>query len=246
MKNKLDVQTSKAYANGLHHFLKSPQGQKISQMFINVLKDANIITQGHHMMQFGGSKSDLWLQTLPHQHIFHINAHASRTQKNLICEPEHLPLNRNAIDCAIMPLFLEGYDGNLCALFNELDRVLKSSGTLIIWGINPLGSWGCLKFLHLLNTPSHKLHLHFPIALKKVLTHRGFHVEYLKGFYFLPPIQSLNTLNRLELVNEVGMMLSPFPASFYCMVLKKRDTIPKTPIFDITHSLAMNRSLYNC
>ncbi len=241
--------TLSGYSQGLQTYLASPQGVQVSNLFINELHKINFSHEGGHLMQFGGSHIDPWLSLFPHSHPFVVNPTMAKTKKNLFTNPVHLPLQRNCVDCVLMPLYLEGYLGDLRALFDELDRVMRSCGYLIIWGINPVGMWGILKHFHLINTPSKRFNLRYPLLLKKMLAERGFSVEYLNGFYFLPPIQSQAMLRRFEVMNEVGMMLWPFPSTFYCLVLKKLNTVPPTPLFNFNQSFSPNPSLislHNC
>ena len=50
---------------------------------------------------------------------------------------------------------------------------------------------------------------------------RGYKLENLSHFYFIPPWVNEPWLRRLEVLNEMGKMLWPCPAGFYCLVMRK-------------------------
>lgn len=62
-------------------------------------------------------------------------------QKSQIeCALNQLPLDRNSIDCIIVPLTLETFGSSL-SLIDEIDRVLSPMGFVILLGINPWSLW---------------------------------------------------------------------------------------------------------
>lgn len=141
---------------------------------------------------------------------------------------DQLPFARDSIDCIIAPFIFEA-----CSFSNspidELDRVLKPMGYIIFFGINPLSSWGIgmhLKWLGLLGQTEVKLHSSF--LLKKELLEKGYRQCALSSFYYIPPVSSKNTIQRLEFLNEMGKMLWLIPAGFYCLVVQKFQVIAPT------------------
>ena len=68
------------------------------------------------------------------------------------------------------------------------------------------------------------------------MLHRGYVQCNLSSFYYIPPVSSESLLHKLEILNELGKMISPCPAGFYCLVVQKQHEIHpnllQTPIED--------------
>ncbi len=54
-----------------------------------------------------------------------------------------------------------------------------------------------------------------------MLTQRGFRQCTLSSFFYLPPVKNEYFIKKLEFFNEMGKMIWPFPAGFYCFVAQK-------------------------
>ena len=105
-------------------------------------------------------------------------------------------------------------------------------GHLVFMGINPLSFWGlssCIKTLPCFGRAHVKLRS--AMWLKNKLNLRGYQLCDLKSFYFIPPLMHEYWIKRLEFLNQMGKMIWPFPAGFYCLVVQKREIIDNSILY---------------
>lgn len=220
-----------------NHWLDGPQGSAVSRSFGAELSLHASSLRGNVLLQLGGHIHNPWLTTLAYQQKWVGSVAESFAPASLQLDFLDLPFDRHSVDCVLMPLTLECQNKNESYLFDEIDRVTKSSGYVVIWGVNPWGFWGIANRCNLLKRMGFgQLTCRSPMSIKRALVLRDFYVCSLNGFYFLPPVGSMRSLQMLEVLNEVGMMLWPFPASFYCLVMQKMSPIQLTPILNIDDS----------
>ena len=50
---------------------------------------------------------------------------------------------------------------------------------------------------------------------------RGYVVRGFVNFHYLWPVNQPYWIHKLEFLNEMGKMLTPFPAGFYCLIVQK-------------------------
>lgn len=220
----------------LSRWIHTPQGIAVTHQYIQQLHHLDYLLKGEALLQLGGASSDPWLASMKYRHQWVIQEALTSPEPSLLTNYSQLPFDRHRFDCIHLPLFLEQYPGDLSGLFDELDRVLKSNGHLVVWGINPWGFWGLARRLKLISPEFNSIQLVSPLTIKHALNWHGFYVALLSGFYYLPPLHGEKALKRCEIFNEIGLMLWPFPASFYLMVFKKLDPIGLMPIPKIQES----------
>ena len=105
---------------------------------------------------------------------------------------------------------------------DEIDRVLKPMGYAILFGINPLSFWGgALAMQRLACFGPSKATLISSFALTRMMLHRGYRQCALTGFYYIPPVSNDYLIQKLAFLNEMGKMIWPFPAGFYCLIVQK-------------------------
>jgi hypothetical protein len=138
---------------------------------------------------------------------------------HLVTALNRLPLNRDSVDCILAPLTMNVLDESL---LDEMDRVLKSMGHLIFFGINPWSFWGLRWHWN----PLHSLSTQWTSSfrLKRALSRRGYQTALYHPFYYIPPVQEEGWIQKLEVLNEMGKMIKPFPAGFYCLIVQKHQT----------------------
>lgn len=224
--------------NQFNVWLTRPQGAAVSHSFGSELLSHQDQLQGNVLLQLGGAIDNSWLSSLAYHQKWVGSSKDSDALMSLKLDFQDLPFDRHSVDCVMLPLTLEQQDNHESDLLDEIDRITKSSGYLVIWGVNPWGFWGIANRLNLLGRMGFgPITCRSPMSIKRALAQRGYDVCSLNGFYFLPPVGSMRSLRMLEVLNEVGMMLWPFPASFYCLIMQKWSPIQPTPILNVCNAI---------
>ncbi|OGV26619.1 MAG: hypothetical protein A3F18_06510 [Legionellales bacterium RIFCSPHIGHO2_12_FULL_37_14] len=212
----------------LDQWFLTAQGQAVSSSFIEELKSWKELKQsmrGDCLLQLGTAGDHNWLPLFNYKTKLIISP-CTYNYKNV--QSAHvlglikaLPFAESSIDCLISPMALEPHSWPLHPL-DEFDRVLKPMGYIVFLGISALSLWGlALRFG---NLPYLARGLINPVSifkLKHALLHRGYSLCYLEPFFYIPPAKSKKWLDRLEIFNELGKMISPCPGGFYCMIVQK-------------------------
>ncbi|WP_419418652.1 methyltransferase domain-containing protein [Legionella sp. D16C41] len=213
----LEEQQSKFYA--LNDWCHTEQGVKVIQAFLSELTPLKDLLHGNTLLQLGYCGSNLFTSNLRFQHKWIATPYLDKTS-NAVMLFNQLPLDRESIDCLIAPLTLDILAAK--SSLDEIDRVLKPLGYIIFFGINPISLWGWWlqkankkSFAELLGKPRSVL------SIKRAMSHRGYIQCHLSTFYYVPPCKSEKWLKKFELFNEIGKMISPIPAGFYCLVMQK-------------------------
>ena len=227
-----DAQKSRFRA--LDNWFNTPQGIDLSGAMASELAHLNEFLYGETLLQLGNSGGDSWLKALHYSHKWYVTPYMNPSS-TLISSFTQLPIDRNSVDCVIAPLILEGFGSK--NPIDEIDRILKPMGYVVFFGINPMSLWGCFVRLRRfscfgpLNGKAKSVFL-----VKRAMLHRGYVQCNLSTFYYIPPVSSESLLHKLEILNELGKMISPCPAGFYCLVVQKQHEVPpdllQTPIED--------------
>ena len=51
-------------------------------------------------------------------------------------------------------------------------------------------------------------------------------------FLLHPPVTNKTLINHLEFLNQMGKMIWPFPAGFYCLIMQKYQPVGPTALFN--------------
>jgi len=222
----LNDPTQKEKLDHLNNWFLKPQGLGIGHAFITELKPFRDHLRGNRLIQLGSGGQHPWLTGLRYRHQWIISPNLPETDIAICASLQTIPLERQSIDCVMVPLIMEVFSQSL-PMIEEIDRVLKPMGYVVFLGINPFSFWGlALKIGHLKCFGPHAGHLVSSFTLKQHFLNRGYRQRTLNFFYFLPPIENPKILNHLAFLNPMGKMLWPFPAGFYCLVMQKFETLP--------------------
>lgn len=228
----LDEQKSRLQA--LDHWFLSDQGQHVAKTFLAELQSIESLFYGENLIQLGNCGNNIFFSVGRFQYRWITTPHQSPSAK-LITLMNQLPLDRHSVDCIIAPLTLEALSHDKSPL-DEIDRILKPMGYVVFFGINPISLWG-LWLRAAKNTcfASHHSSAKSVLSLKRGMLHRGYVQRHLSTFYYLPPVNNKKLREQLQIFNELGKMISPVPAGFYCLVVQKYQEnpiglIPKFPI----------------
>lgn len=204
----------------LEEWFNTPQGLDISGFFKSELSHLKGLLYGETLLQLGVSGKNTWLQALHYSHKWQASPYPSPLS-TLISSFNQLPIDRNSIDCVIVPLVMEVFDLTKSPI-DEIDRILKPMGSVVFFGVNPLSLWGVnLRFMPSSCFGSIKAKPKSVLSLQRAMMHRGYFQSYFSSFYYIPPVSKKHSLDRLEILNELGKMISPCPAGFYCLIMQK-------------------------
>ncbi|MDP3269101.1 MAG: methyltransferase domain-containing protein [Legionella sp.] len=221
-------QQTKQYS-ALNKWFKTPLGEVVAHEISTQFDPVSNFLKGETLLQLGSCGENLWLNSLDFEHKWIVSPFSLDSTISIECGLNQLPLNRNSLDCVIVPLALEPF-GNRLNLIDEIDRILKPMGFVVFLSINPWSLWSAALKLGLLKCyADNKVKLRTPFHLNRILLQRGYRQCTLNNFCYIPPIQNKSLIKKLNFVNEVGKMLWPFPSGFYCYIAQKYQYI--TPSF---------------
>lgn len=219
----LNLETQSIKYRSLDEWFLSDQGTRVAQAFAYELQHFRSLIMGNTLLQLGYCGDNLWLSSLRFRHKWIVTPYFELQKTTFSAPMDELPLERNSVNCVIAPLAMEAFSKAKNPL-NEMDRVLKPMGYLIILGVNPISCWGAsLKWGHLACFGRAKSTLMSSFTIKRDLMHHGYVQCAHLGFYYIPPIFHGRLLKTMAFFNEMGKMLWPFPAGFYCLILQKRE-----------------------
>lgn len=205
----------------LDKWFKTNQGQLVSDAFVEELQLYKKLLKGHCLLQLGDCSNNRWLNLINTASCWMVSPDKANKGLDLVAETHHIPLERDSIDIVIVPLSMEVYSEKI-NLIDEIDRVLKPMGYVVVLGINPWGLWGLASKLRLFSCfGESQPFLHSPMRVNRQFNQRGYRQCVMEGFYFLPPLKSKRLTQRMHFLNVLGKMLWPFPSSFYCYIAQK-------------------------
>ncbi len=209
----------------LNEWFNLSLGLSVANEFSDQLKSVNDYLRGETLLQLGNCGDNPWLDILSFKRKWIASPFALGNKIHLECSFNQIPLNRNSLDCILAPLTLEPY-GNSLSLIDEIDRILKPMGFIILLSINPWSLWGgAMKcgLLHCYN--DRKIKMRSPLHVNRVFLQRGYRQCALSNFCYIPPVNSKSLIKKLTFFDEVGKMLWPFPSGFYCYIAQKFESI---------------------
>lgn len=214
-------------------WFKTPQGQRVARAFASELKEPAELFSGKRLLQLGFLGDNAWLSELRFRHKWLATPYETTQNSALVTSMTSLPIARSSIDCVIAPLTLEafGHDKNP---IDEIDRILKPMGYVVFFGVNPWSFWGgAVRFgaLHCFGD-NHNGILCSSLFLKQAMLSRGYSQCMLSSFYYIPPVANKKLIDNLEFFNEMGKMIWPFPAGFYCLIVQKYQPAGPTVLFN--------------
>jgi len=216
----LDEQANKYRA--LDDWFQLPQGRHVAQAFACELAHVSDQISGRKLLQLGSCGENLWLPELRFRHKCLISPCIVPHKSLIISSLAALPIERDSIDCVIAPLTFEAFAGSKNPL-DEIDRILKPMGYAIFFGINPWSFWGAALRWGGLACFGHgsTATLISSLAIRRMMLQRGYRQCALSSFYYIPPVTSEFLIQKLTFFNEMGKMVWPFPAAFYCFIAQK-------------------------
>jgi len=217
----------------LDEWFQIPQGCRVAEAFASELMQLSERLTGNSLLQLGSCGNNSWLSALKYRRKFLVSPCVLSKRTALISSLTALPIERDSIDCIVAPLTLEAFSGVKNPL-DEIDRVLKPMGYTIFFGFNPYSFWGAaLRFGHVRCFGNADTMLTSSLSLRRMMLQRGYRQCALTSFYYIPPVTSESLIHKLEFFNEMGKMIWPFPAAFYCFIVQKYQHIAPNALVDL-------------
>ncbi|KTC90304.1 class I SAM-dependent methyltransferase [Fluoribacter dumoffii] len=209
----------------LNKWFQSPLGLFAAHEFLVNLESEGDYLFGETLLQLGNCGDNIWLKKFKYIHKWIASPFSLPNKVQIECALNHLPLDRNSVDCIIVPLTLEPF-ANSFSLLDEIDRVLKPMGFVIFLSINPWSFWGGALKIGLLHCYSdQKVKMRTPFTLNRILLQRGYKQYSLSNFCYIPPVNKPDLIKKFTFLDEIGKMLWPFPSGFYCYIAQKYQVI---------------------
>lgn len=219
------IELQKKQFRTLNKWFRSPLGLYVAHEFLIHLELEKDYLWGDTLVQLGACGDNLWLQKFNYKTKLILSPYPLAHKIHLQSALNHLPLDRNSVDCVIAPLTFEPFGTNL-NLLDEIDRVLKPMGFILLLGINPWSVWGGALKLGLLGCYAHqKIKMRSSFSINRMFIHRGYRQYSLNNLCYMPPINNNSLIKKMTLLDEIGKMLWPFPSGFYCYIAQKYQLI---------------------
>jgi len=216
----MDEQENKYLA--LDNWFLTALGNRVAHAFATELTQVSDQFNGQNLLQLGSCGDNIWLPLFKFKNKWIATPSNIPNKSLLISSLNMLPIERDSIDCVLAPFTLEAFAKGK-SVIDEIDRVLKSMGYAIFFGINPFSfwgaafHWGCVRPFNKEN----RLVLSSSLTLKHALLNRGYRICAYTNIFYIPPVTSPYLIKKLEFLNEMGKMIWPFPAGFYCIIAQK-------------------------
>lgn len=210
--------------HALDKWFQTSEGKPVEEAILVELMRFSQLVAGKNMLQLGACGANSWLDIFKVASSWIVSPDRSGKSVDFVSFIDQLPLDRSSVDVVIAPLTLEAFAEKI-SLIDEIDRVLKPMGYVIIVGINPLGAWSLAARLGFFSCfGEQKPAIHSPFKMNRLFLQRGYRQCILKGFWYIPPFKNPQWIKRLNFLNEVGKILWPFPSGFYCYIAQKYET----------------------
>lgn len=225
----MDIQCEKSRFKALDDWFITPHGRRIGAVFAAELAPVRDCLFGHHLLQLGSFGDNAWLKDLSFPKKWLVGPSPVKEKIAFCASMTALPVERNSIDCVVAPFTFELFSKVNNPLY-EIDRILKPMGYVVFFGINPWSFWGLASRLGLARLFSYRsVNTHSALTLKRMILSHGYRQCLLTSFYYIPPFCNENLIHKLEFLNEMGKMVWPYPAGFYCFIAQKYDPCLVSP-----------------
>lgn len=212
----------------LNKWFQTPLGLFAANEFAVNLELVQELLGGETLVQLGACGDNVWLKKLKFSHQWIVSPFALSNKIQIQSELNHLPLDRNSIDCIVAPLTLEPFNSS-SSLIDEIDRVLKPMGVVVLLCFNPWSLWGgAMKCGTFTCYRDRTIKMRTPFNLNRMFIQRGYAQISLSHFCYIPPVNNVSLIKKLSFLDEIGKMLWPFPSGFYCYIAQKYQIVQPT------------------
>jgi SAM-dependent methyltransferase len=205
-----------------HDWLATPLGRSVLETEARVLQESLADVFGFETLQVGrwGEAAELSASARTQHH--RCVAPDARGKGAIRASYDALPIATGSVEAVLLPHTLE-HAADPHGLLNEVERVLRGDGHLVICGFNPLGPWG-VRHMFARRHP-------FPPPVTRLLTdHRirdwlrllRFEIVTTTWYLFAPPWTRRTKPDRTGWLDRRGPELFPPLAGAYLVKARKR------------------------
>lgn len=215
----------------LRDWYASPLGKSLELSELAAVRDALGMLFGFHLLlvapPWQGSPLDAC--RIPHRMVMPRVWQGRAQTSGLVGAPEALPVITDSLDTIILPHTLE-FVNQPHEVLREVDRCLIPEGHVVILGFNPYGLWGLWRLLY-----GWRRRMPWTgrfISQTRVrdwLALLGFDTLACRPLLFRPPLPSLASPQRLQLLDQLAERGWPIPAAGYQLLARKR-VVGMTPL----------------
>ena len=215
----------------LRDWYASPLGKSLEVSELAAVRDALGMLFGFHLLlvapPWQGSPLDAC--RIPHRMVMPRAWQGRTTASGLVGAPEALPVITDSLDTIILPHTLE-FVSHPHEVLREIDRCLIPEGHVLIIGFNPYGLWGLWRLLY-----GWRRRMPWTgrfISQTRVrdwLALLGFDTLSCRPLLLRPPLPSLASPQRLQILDQLGERGWPIPAAGYLLLARKR-VVGMTPL----------------
>ncbi len=219
--------------SGVEAWFRTQHGHRVLRQFREQLHPLSSAIKGDKIIQLGLTSSAPLCSQLSFSHDWLVSRAKSENTLTIQADYDYLPFENESMNAILMPLSFCDRPFQDWPL-DEVDRVLKSMGYVIIFAVNPLSLWGIGMHFRSVSF-IHKRVNHIPslFQLKRALMRRGFQHYHVNYFYYLPPVSKNIAINRFRVIEQMGGLFPPWPAAFYILVMKKSNLIYPNATFPV-------------
>ena len=218
-------------SGNLGQWFQGRLGQAVLRVERNYLTRVLPDLFGYHILQLGalGDMRLLDSSRINHKVITASGHDVLPAEINVICDQHALPVGSDSVDVMVLPHVLE-FDSHPHQTLREMERVLIGDGHAIIIGFNPWSLWGLWRLFRAWRDRAPWNAKYISMArLKDWLALLDFEVTRTEYFYYLPPLETLRLMQKLEFMEQLGRFGWRYFGGIYLVVAKKR-VIPMTPV----------------
>lgn len=162
--------------------------------------------RGNDLLQIGKSDDPAYSESARVLRTFYLDANVQPTQQHrslIQGHPDCLPIQSESIDIVLLVHQLDSAKNPL-AILQEVHRVLRPNGRIVIMGFNRWSLWNCFH-------QTMRFHSEFfPTKIKRLLNSLDFEVTLHETFCFWPPSQFAEVLGQfcLPYAGAVSMLVA--------------------------------------
>ena len=136
--------------------------------------------------------------------------------------PAMLPIQSDSLDIVVLPHVLD-FSSEPHQVLREVERILIAEGHVVILGFNPWSLWNISrKFLFWTKQAPWNARFLSSARVVDWLALLGFDVVKRQSYFYLPPIQNENIINKLGILERIGQRIWPKFGAGYVLVARKR------------------------
>ena len=201
-------------------WLKTPLGEALLQQEARIVEEALDGIFGEHCLQLGiwGDKRTFLRFTRTQRCA--LIAESGAGEPSAIAELHRLPVETDSLDAVLLPHTLD-YSDRPHAILREVDRVLRSSGHLVILGFKPGGLWGLRRLVPGAAMPPGADHLISDRRLRDWLQLLDMRVQSAARYFFRWPLPG-NKAGGSGTWERRGQAWWPELAACYMLTAQKR------------------------